>query len=63
MNKEELMNNLYDIISENIEDFAYENGANIFLTNDNELYIQINGTEQMFVLSAKEMKNNGTTEN
>lgn len=63
MNKEELMNNLYDIITNNIDELQAEEGANIWLTTDNELYIQVNDTEQVFVLNAKEFDENGTTKN
>lgn len=53
MIKEQLMNNLYEIIAEHIEELAYENGASIYLTNKNELYIDLNDTEQVFVLKAE----------
>ena len=53
MAKEQLMNNLYEIITEHIEELAYENGANIYLTDKNELYIDLNDTEQVFVLKAE----------
>ena len=53
MIKEQLMNNLYEIIAEHIEELAYENGASIYLTDKNELYIDLNDTEQVFVLKAK----------
>lgn len=53
MTKEQLMNNLYEIIAEHIEELAYENGASIYLTDKNELYIDLNDTEQVFVLKAE----------
>lgn len=56
MTKEQLMNNLYDIITNNIEDLEHENGANMFLTEDNKIYIQLEDTEQMFVLNIEEEK-------
>lgn len=56
MNKEQLMNNLYDIIAEYIEELAYENGANIYLTDKNEIYIELNNSKQVFVLNVKESK-------
>ena len=56
MIKEQLMNNLYEIIAEHIEELAYENGASIYLTNKNELYIDLNDSEQVFVLNVKESK-------
>lgn len=60
MTKEQLMNNLYEIIAEHIEELAYENGASIYLTDKNELYIDLNDSEQVFVLLVvvlKKMKN------
>ena len=33
MTKEQLMNNLYEIIAEHVEELAYENGASVYLTN------------------------------
>lgn len=54
MNKEQLMNNLYDIIAEHIEELAYENGANIYLTDKNEICIELNNSNQVFVLNAKD---------
>ena len=54
MTKEQLMNNLYEIITEHIEQLAYENGASIYLTNKNELYIDLNDSKQVFVLNVKE---------
>ena len=56
MIKEQLMNNLYEIIAEHIEELAYENGASIYLTDKNELYIDLNNSEQVFVLNVKEEK-------
>ena len=53
MTKEQLMNNLYEIIAEHIEELAYENGASVYLTNKNELYIDLNDSEQVFVLKAE----------
>lgn len=53
MTKEQIMNFLYEIIAENIEELAYENGATIYLTNKNELYIDLNDSEQVFVLKAE----------
>ena len=53
MIKEQLMNNLYEIIAEHIEELAYENGASIYLTDKNELYLDLNDTEQVFVLKAE----------
>lgn len=56
MSKEQLMNNLYEIIAECIEDLAYENGASIYLTDKNELYIYLNDNKQGFVLKAEEVE-------
>ena len=33
MTKEQLMDNLYEIIAEHVEELAYENGASVYLTN------------------------------
>ena len=33
MTKEQLMDNLYEIIAEHVEEVAYENGASIYLTD------------------------------
>ena len=33
MTKEQLMDNLYKIIAEHVEELAYENGASVYLTN------------------------------
>ena len=56
MAKEQLMNNLYEIIAEHIEELQHEDGANIYLTDKNELYIDFNDSEQVFVLNVKEEK-------
>lgn len=56
MNKEQLMNNLYDIIAEHIEKLAYENGASIYLTDKSEICIELNNSNQVFVLNVKESK-------
>ena len=56
MTKEQLMNNLYEIIAEHIEKLQHEDGANICLTDKNEIYIELNDTEQVFVLKAEEEK-------
>ena len=53
MTIENLMNNLYEIISNHIEELQNENGANIYLTDNNEIYIELNENEQMFVLKAE----------
>lgn len=42
--------------AEHIEELAYENGASIYLTDKNELYIDLNDSEQVFVLNVKEEK-------
>lgn len=55
MTKEYLINNLYDIITKHIEELDYENGVNIYLTDKNELYIDLNDDKQIFILSIKEM--------
>lgn len=57
MTKEQLMNNLYEIICNNIEDLDYENGANLWLTKTNEIYINLNDSEDMFKLEISEVKN------
>ena len=54
MNKDQLMNNLYDIIAEHIDKLDYEDGANICLTDKNEIYIELNNSNQVFVLNVKE---------
>ena len=54
MNKEQLMNNLYDIIAEHIDKLDYEDGANIYLTDKNEIYIELNNSNQVFILNVKE---------
>ena len=56
MTKEQLMNNLYEIIAEHIEELQHEDGANIYLTDKNEIYIELNDTEQVFVLKAEKEK-------
>ena len=54
MNKEQLMNNIYDIIAEHIDKLDYEDGANIYLTDKNEIYIELNNSNQVFVLNVSE---------
>lgn len=54
MNKEQLMNNLYDIIAEHIDELDYEDGANIYLTKNNKLFIDLNNYEQLFELTIEE---------
>ena len=54
MNKEQLMNNLYDIIAEHIDKLDYEDGSNIYLTDKNEIYIELNNSNQVFVLNVSE---------
>lgn len=54
MNKEQLMNNLYDIIAERIDKLDYEDGANIYLTDKNEIYIELNNSNQVFILNVSE---------
>ena len=54
MNKEQLMNNLYDIIAEHIDKLDYEDGANIYLTDKNEIYIELNNSNRVFVLNVKD---------
>lgn len=54
MNKEQLMNNLYDIIAEHIDKLDYEDGANIYLTDKNEIYIELNNSNQVFILNVSE---------
>ena len=51
MNKEQLMNNLYNIIAEHIEELDYEDGTNIYLTDKNEICIELNNSNQVFVLN------------
>lgn len=51
MTKEQLIENIYEIISNHIDELKYEDGANIYLTNENEIYIKLNDNEQVFVLS------------
>ena len=54
MNKYQLMNNLYDIIAEHIDKLDYEDGANIYLTDKNEIYIELNNSNQVFILNVSE---------
>ena len=54
MNKDQLMNNLYDIIAEHIDKLDYEDGANIYLTDKNEIYIELNNSNQVFILNVSE---------
>lgn len=54
MNKKQLMNNLYDIIAEHIDKLDYEDGANIYLTDKNEIYIELNNSNRVFVLNVKD---------
>ena len=54
MNKEQLMNNLYNIIAEHIDKLDYEDGSNIYLTDKNEIYIELNNSNQVFVLNVKD---------
>lgn len=61
MTKEELMNNLYDIITNNIDNLNYENGANFWLTKTNEIYIELNESEDMFKLEISEVKDENNT--
>lgn len=56
MNKEQLMNNLYEIISNHIDELKYEDGANLYLTKNNKLFIDLNNYEQLFELTIKEEK-------
>lgn len=56
MTKEQLMNNLYDIITNNIEELRNEDGANMCLSDDNKIYIELNDNGKMFVLSIEEVK-------
>lgn len=54
MDKEQLTNNLYDIIAEHIDELDYEDGTNIYLTDKNEICIELNNSNQLFILNAKE---------
>ena len=54
MNKYQLMNNLYDLIAEHIDKLDYEDGANIYLTDKNEIYIELNNSNQVFILNVSE---------
>lgn len=58
MNKEQLMNNLYNIIAEHIDKLDYEDGANIYLTDKNEIYIELNNSNQVFILNVSESEEN-----
>ena len=54
MDKEQLMNNLYDIIAEHIDELDYENGTNIYLTDKNEICIELNNSNKVFILNVSE---------
>ena len=54
MDKEQLTNNLYNIIAEHIDELDYEDGTNIYLTDKNEICIESNNSNQLFILNAKE---------
>ena len=58
MNKEQLMNNLYNIIAEHIDKLDYEDGSNIYLTDKNEIYIELNNSNQVFILNVSESEEN-----
>ena len=54
--KKELLENIYEIITENAENIKVENGVNIFYTQNNKIFIEINENGKLFEINIKEVK-------
>ena len=54
--EKELLENIYEIITENVENIKVENGVNIFYTQNNKIFIEINENGKLFEINIKEVK-------
>jgi hypothetical protein len=51
-----LLENIYDIITENAENIKVENGVNIHYTQNNKIFIETNDDVRLFEITIKEVE-------
>ena len=56
--EKELLENIYEIITENADSIKIEDGVNIFYTQNNKIFIERNDDETLFEINIKEVKEN-----
>lgn len=54
----ELLENIYEIITENADSIKIEDGVNIFYTQNNKIFIERNDDGTLFEINIKEVKEN-----
>ncbi|MBQ3475827.1 MAG: hypothetical protein IJH20_06640 [Bacilli bacterium] len=56
--EKELLENIYEIITENADSIKIEDGVNIFYTQNNKIFIERNDDGTLFEINIKEVKEN-----
>ena len=56
--EKELLENIYEIITENANSIKIEDGVNIFYTQNNKIFIERNDDGTLFEINIKEVKEN-----
>ena len=56
--EKELLENIYEIITENADSIKIEDGVNIFYTQNNKIFIERNDDRTLFEINIKEVKEN-----
>lgn len=56
--EKELLENIYEIITENADSIKIEDGVNIFYTKNNKIFIERNDDGTLFEINIKEVKEN-----
>lgn len=51
-----LLENIYDIITENAENIKVEDGVNIYYTQNNKIFIETNDDVRLFEITIKEVE-------
>ena len=54
--EKELLENIYEIITENADSIKIEDGVNIFYTQNNKIFIETNDDVRLFEITIKEVE-------
>ena len=56
--EKELLENIYEIITENADSIKIEDGVNFFYKQNNKIFIERNDDRTLFEINIKEVKEN-----
>lgn len=54
--KNRILENIYDIINNNIDEIKVNEGVNIYYTKNNKIFIETNDSIRLFEITIKEVK-------